>query len=85
MTGSKCHRGTRGFCKAHVKLPDEQQNRFMKRRPASHTKGEALVLVHLGEAGEVLGIQGQASGTMNTLSACCVSSPVPLLSVLEAQ
>lgn len=84
MTGSKCHCGTRRFCKACVKLPDEQQDRFMKRKPTSHTKGKVLVLVHVGEAGGLLGIIPQASGKTNALSACCVSSLAPL-SVLEAQ
>lgn len=85
VTGNECHCGTRGFCKPCIKLPDEEQNRFVKRKPASHTKGEVLVLVRLGGAGVLLGILGQASGKTNTFSACCVSSLVPLLSVLEAQ
>lgn len=56
----------------------------MKRKPTSHTKGKVLVLVHVGEAGGLLGIIPQASGKTNALSACCVSSLAPL-SVLEAQ
>lgn len=51
----------------------------MKRKPASHTKGEVLAVVHLGEAGGLL-----ASGNTNAFSACFVSSLAPL-SVVKAQ
>lgn len=45
----------------------------MKRKPASHTKGEVLAVAHLGEAGGLL-----ASGNTNAFSACLVYSLAPL-------